>query len=494
MKKTLTAMAVLMAASIVCTHAQTGDDYRRQYDEYSRTARQKYDNFRQKCNDDYARFVEQAWQSFSSRPALKLPDEDKPVPPRPYDIRNDSIDRRTPVELPHDEVVPAPVPQPQPAPVEPVKEQPAPETVPFTFTYCGTTMSVRLSDAHRFTLTDCSESSVAKAWSRCSQPDFDNVLRDCLALRLAYGLCDWAYLQMLRCMSEAFMGTGTDEATLLAAYIYCQSGYRMRLGRSAGSRLCMLAASRHKIYGRPYFVVDGENFYPIGSGERNLEICGAAFPKEQSLSLYMTSAPLLAMNATPPRTLQSERYADMRATVSVNRNLLDFYSGYPASEISGNFMTRWAMYANTAMDNAVRDSLYPALRRAIDGLPAKEAAECLLNFVQTAIVYGYDETVWGADRAFFSEETLFYPYCDCEDRSILFSRLVRDLLGLPVVLVYYPGHLASAVCFGDDNTTGDYIRLGNRSFVICDPTYIGAGIGVTMPGMDNTAAKVILLE
>ena len=455
MKKTLTAMAVLMAASIVCTHAQTGDDYRRQYDEYSRTARQKYDNFRQKCNDDYARFVEQAWQSFSSRPALKLPDEDKPVPPRPYDIRNDSIDRRTPVELPHDEVVPAPVPQPQPAPVEPVKEQPAPETVPFTFTYCGTTMSVRLSDAHRFTL---------------------------------------AYLQMLRCMSEAFMGTGTDEATLLAAYIYCQSGYRMRLGRSAGSRLCMLAASRHKIYGRPYFVVDGENFYPIGSDERNLEICGAAFPKEQSLSLYMTSAPLLAMNATPPRTLQSERYADMRATVSVNRNLLDFYSGYPASEISGNFMTRWAMYANTAMDNAVRDSLYPALRRAIDGLPAKEAAECLLNFVQTAFVYEYDETVWGADRAFFSEETLFYPYCDCEDRSILFSRLVRDLLGLPVVLVYYPGHLASAVCFGDDNTTGDYIRLGNRSFVICDPTYIGAGIGVTMPGMDNTAAKVILLE
>ena len=143
---------------------------------------------------------------------------------------------------------------------------------------------------------------------------------------------------------------------------------------------------------------------------------------------------------------------------------------------------------------AVRGSLYPALRRAIDGLPAKEAAECLLNFVQTAFVYEYDETVWGADRAFFSEETLFYPYCDCEDRSILFSRLVRDLLGLPVVLVYYPGHLASAVCFGDDNTTGDYIRLGNRSFVICDPTYIGAGIGVTMPGMDNTAAKVILLE
>ena len=90
--------------------------------------------------------------------------------------------------------------------------------------------------------------------------------------------------------------------------------------------------------------------------------------------------------------------------------------------------------------------LYTPLREQLAGLDKKEAAERLLNFVQTAFVYEYDEKVWGHDRAFFAEETLFYPYCDCEDRSILFSRLVRDLLGLDAVLVYYPGHLATAVC------------------------------------------------
>ena len=101
--------------------------------------------------------------------------------------------------------------------------------------------------------------------------------------------------------------------------------------------------------------------------------------------------------------------------------------------------------------------------------------------------------MWGDDRAFFAEESLFYPYCDCEDRSILFTRLVRDLLGLKCILVYYPGHLASAVCF-NQHVAGDYIELGGKRFVIADATYVNAPVGATMPKMDNSTAKVIMLE
>ncbi|MBQ8531161.1 MAG: hypothetical protein IJ430_08390 [Parabacteroides sp.] len=67
------------------------------------------------------------------------------------------------------------------------------------------------------------------------------------------------------------------------------------------------------------------------------------------------------------------------------------------------------------------------------------------------------------------------------------------LLGLKVLLVYYPGHLATAVCF-TEQVTGDYVALNNRKYIICDPTYIGAPVGITMPGMDNQKAKVILLD
>lgn len=216
-------------------------------------------------------------------------------------------------------------------------------------------------------------------------------------------------------------------------------------------------------------------------------------PDEKPLSLLIMETPKLSYSKTEVRTLQSKRYPEMRVQTSVNKNLIKFYDAYPISELGSNFMTRWAMYANTPIEAEAKKTLYPTLREKIKGMSEKEAVERLLNFVQTAFVYEFDDKVWGHDRAFFAEETLYYPYCDCEDRSILFSRLVRDLLGLDVILVYYPGHLATAVCF-KSNTDGDYIMLNGKKFVVCDPTYIGAPVGLTMPDMDNKEAKVILLN
>ncbi|MCI5854973.1 MAG: hypothetical protein MR005_05500, partial [Prevotella sp.] len=58
---------------------------------------------------------------------------------------------------------------------------------------------------------------------------------------------------------------------------------------------------------------------------------------------------------------------------------------------------------------------------------------------------------------------------------------------------YYPGHLATAVGFTDE-VKGDYLMVNGRKFVVCDPTFINAPIGRTMPGMDNQQATVILLK
>lgn len=192
------------------------------------------------------------------------------------------------------------------------------------------------------------------------------------------------------------------------------------------------------------------------------------------------------------RMLQSRRYSDFAAEVRINRELLDFLGGYPSSEVEGNKMTCWAMYARTPISSAVKESLYPKLKSLLSGVPKGEAANRLLDFVQTSLEYEYDDVVWGDERIFFSEESLFYPYCDCEDRSILFSRLVRDLLGLDVALVYYPGHLATAVCF-DEDVQGDFLMIEGRRFVICDPTYINAPVGKSMPGLDNSSIEVIVL-
>ncbi len=163
------------------------------------------------------------------------------------------------------------------------------------------------------------------------------------------------------------------------------------------------------------------------------------------------------------------------------------------TDILDNEVSRWAVYANTPLDDIVKQKLYPSLRAAIAGKSELDAVNILLNFVQTAFVYEYDDKVWGGDRAFFSGETLYYPYADCEDRSILFSRLVRDLTELDVILVCYPGHLAAAVHF-KNAVSGDYINLNGAKYVIADPTYINAPVGATMPNMNNNTATVIKLQ
>lgn len=73
---------------------------------------------------------------------------------------------------------------------------------------------------------------------------------------------------------------------------------------------------------------------------------------------------------------------------------------------------------------------------------------------------------------------------------MLFSYLVRKLLGLDVVLLDYPNHIATAVCF-KGNVGGDYLMVNGRKYTVCDPTYIGASIGMTMPKFKTVAAKVL---
>ena len=117
----------------------------------------------------------------------------------------------------------------------------------------------------------------------------------------------------------------------------------------------------------------------------------------------------------------------------------------------------------------------------------------LLDFVQYAFQYATDQDQFGYERPLFGDESFYYPKNDCEDRAILFSILVRDLVGLDVALVHWPGHLGAAVAF-DEQVEGDYFLLDDQRYTVCDPTYIGAKIGMTMDVFKNTEVKLIKLK
>ena len=384
-------------------------------------------------------------------------------------------------------VVPDPEPAPEPiAPVE-VKEEEPFKTANLSF--YGTQVKIGWPDPDGFKLGGLDEKQLAAAWKTLSDSRYDVTINNALAARKDLSLCDWAYLRLIQQAAEQHYGK-TNEAVFAEVFLLTQSGYRVRMAYG-NNKLHLLIASNYDIFSMPYFTIDGHKFYAVEGHAKDLHICPAAYEKEKNLSLQIAQVQKLASKPTQKRTLTSKK--GLTASISVNNNLIDFFNKYPQACLSGDQTTRWAAYANTPIENSVKAPLYKQLKNTIGDLSEKEAVSVLLNWVQTAFVYEYDDKVWGGDRAFIAQETLYYPYCDCEDRSILFSRLVRDLVGLDVVLLYYPGHLATAVAFKDD-VKGDYLTYKNRKYVVCDPTYINAPVGRTMPGMDNNKAKVIALK
>lgn len=484
--KSFLLISLLFGLSMFTSSAQT-DDFYAQYEKFSKHAKAEYEDYRAQCNAEYVKFLERAWKEYKVLPSIPRP-KDEVVPPTimPRQDKN----KKQAKEIPIENVVSPILSLPQPKPISPIYENDKVEEKNFSFYYMGTTCEVRLPKDLNIRMSGCESCMIATIWKQLATNAMDNTIRDFLALRLKMQLCDWAYLNLIDTFAKAFCGHG-NEAVIMAAFIYSQSGYKMRLGRDC-EKLYLLYGSKHGIYEKGYIVIEGINYYPLDDKVERMEISDFSFPQEQSMSLYIENAQKFTIRPSAKRKLASEQYHDVTIDSQVNLNLIQFYNTYPSSEVNGNFMTRWKMYADTPMDESVSQMLYPDIKNKIEGLSDVQAVNQILNWVQTAFQYEYDDKVWGHDRAFFAEETLYYPYCDCEDRAILFTRLVRDLLGLKCILVYYPGHLASAVCL-KQQVNGDYISLDGDVYTICDPTYIGAPVGITMPEMDNRSAKVIKL-
>ena len=537
---------LLMLLALVCMNrasAQDDDDPRKAFEKARAEMHKDYDDFRKQALAEYSDFVRQAWKEFGAEPAVPAPKEQEILPqlapgadqetaswfgkqltklgsmfkkkgrkvpeqiqPAAQPKAQKKAEEKKPIEVAVQEVIKPEPPIKQPEPLAEVKEETFRANSYMTFEVFGTQCKVRIGENCRFKLKDVSSDAVADVIrDEFPKPQFDNMLFDCLQERKRHDFSDWAYYQMLLALTRKFYGEGTNEAVLAQAFLYSQSGYKMRLAHD-DSHLYMLAATRHFIYNKLFFSLDGDWYFMLdGKQSEKLSICQASFPKESSLSLKISAAQRLAMNPTGERTLTSRKNPDFSFTIHSNKNYIDFLGTYPSSTVNNNFMTRWSMYANCPLDESIREQLYPQMKAKLAGKSELMAVQELLWWMHgnvdlegviqdsNCFLYRYDEDVWGIDRAFFGEETLFYPYCDCEDRSILLSHLVRDVVGLDVVLVYYPGHLAMAVHFNEP-VEGDYVMCEGRKFIVVDPTYIGSRVGETMPMVADEPTTVILLD
>ncbi len=368
----------------------------------------------------------------------------------------------------------------------------------FNVTFFGTEMGVSLDDDCKFKLQSNNNYGVANAIQAIAANEkYNIVLKQCLELRDDYSLCDWAYFKALDEICSQFLGKDTNEATLLTGYLFCMSGYRVRYAFDTNGKLYNMLACEQYLVGETYITMNNDNYrryYIIGapkSGKATYYVCDYAMPKERSMSLYIADEPKLS-NAERDLKLKLHSYPDIAFDYRINKNLIDFYNTYPTPLTEGDNYSKWSYYAMAPMSRAAKETVYPVIKAAISGKSEREAVNIIMNMIET-FKYGYDDKIWGYDRAFFPDETLYYPYSDCEDHAILLTRMVRDLLNLPTALIYYPGHLASAVCFSQPEE-GDYVVANGNRYTICDATIYYAGVGVTMRGMNNNEAVVILVK
>ena len=479
---------VLLILSVGLTRLSAQTDFeaykRQQQQQFDRDKAQKkqdFEAYRDQLNAQFADVMRKAWKSFPV--SASKPQPKRPEPPRPV-VRGEG-DESVPATLPVKVVVPADKPSAHPTPVVPIPEAvpPTASTPGHAFLFYGTRCKVPLAASQRFTLSGTQEAHVADAWEVMSSESYLQLLSFCSEYRRMLGLCDWGYVRFIQEMSSSYFGSSRpNEAIVMQMYLLTQSGYKVRIART-GSHLVLLIPFEQEVYGYPYITIQGEPYYIVSNHPKGASfvVLDHAFAKEKRMSLRMDRLPALAVKSASVRSLADD--GEVKASVEFNQNLIDFLDDYPAS-------SAWDLYSLSSISKGVKEKLYPSLQSAIAGKSEVEAADVLLRFVQTALDYKTDHDQFGVERALFADETLYYPYCDCEDRAILYSILVRDLMGLDVVLLAYPNHLATAVGFRTE-VEGDCILLGGKRYVVCDPTYIGATVGEAMPQCERQSAAVL---
>ena len=100
------------------------------------------------------------------------------------------------------------------------------------------------------------------------------------------------------------------------------------------------------------------------------------------------------------------------------------------------------------MEEAFAASIERELRPLVKGKSVSDALNTLLLFMQQGFKYQTDTKLFGHEKNFFCEENFYYPANDCEDRAILFARIVRLLFGYDAALMEYDDHVEVKVYSG----------------------------------------------
>ncbi len=465
-------IALIVWGVSICCPVIAQEDLIKEYERFRQWQTHEFDDYVSRRNCEFADFLKQEWKLFQSMQAVERPGEPKP------DRAPFVPDREIP-EVPGPAVDPLPAPLPVIPEPKPVIPQHLPQTLELSF--YDTPMYICFSDRLKVAPDGITEARVAAWWERMSAGPYEDFIRALRRNGDALGLNDWGYYRLVTTVAEQLF-TKDNDRTAFVFYMMKQSGYDVRLGRGEG-RLYLLPAFATQLYGLPYFVLDGKKYYRL-EGEGALYTFGEsdAFGNGKAIDLSQ-QCPLALRGQVKLRELKLAKFPQLQIRVPYSLARVAYYNTIPQTDMP--------VYFSYPMPADAWQGLYEAFHPLAGKYSLPEFVGILLNFVQTSFAYRTDDRQFGREKYFYPEEVIAYPFCDCEDRAVFFACLVRHLTGVEVIGLHYPGHMATAVCFGELNVPGDTFTVKGKKYVVCDPTYINASIGMTMPQFRAVKPEIV---
>jgi hypothetical protein len=482
---------VSVGAGFACTSAAAADDFKSFQEQQRKGVQQQeaeFQAYREQQDGEFAEYLKTQWREFETFQGKVRIKEPKPrqapvvvpaAPPRPIAKPPVSV---TPPSVPPGaspvvvvpavpSVLPPPPAQPKPLPLSANTLELAFYGNPVSFVYDPQWKTYRLSGSAK-------PEVMSAFWTMMSGSKYGPTIQAISAAQRNLKLDDWGHVTLWRSVVQALQPERRTEQNLLLWFFLVKSGYDVRLGY-AGPDVHLFVAVKQQVYSTKYTAVGNQTYYAVldadhGRNIRSFYTYEASYP-DRLKALDIHSA---ATGFTRPVPAQRALSFDFKGeTVKLNvpydRRLVEYMGTFPQSEFE--------LYFDTDGSALVRQGLLDDLRKYTAKLSEEDAVNFLLAFVQKAFAYKTDADQFGYEKYFFVEESLYFPYNDCEDRSVIFAWLVHELRGIKAVGLLYPGHMTTAVSLKQVRADFSTIEYQGRRYVIADPTYIGAPVGMAMP-------------
>lgn len=483
MKRLIALISILMLCAI---HSAVAQNFEDAFNAFVQQNEQSFNRFADSINKAFAEAMEANIRTFTG-------EQPKVRDPKPKPVKLPEAEKKdVPKELPS---LPKPAPAENKEPIkEPAKPTPSPaespvESVTPPSELLNWTEFDLFGDNIRYVkkpfpekMKGTNPKDVSAFWILLSECDYEPLLQTCRTARADRGFNDWATYQLALEMARQTYPFQYNEQAVMEVFLLNQLGLEAKVGFGNAHLFCLLAVEQ-QLYGCSFVDIAKNRYYIF-------ELNPAYVNRDGSFSFRTYDVPFpkptqgLDMNVSQP--LKSAEFPDIiDSAINISNSMIELFSTYPQVDIT--------VYANARTSDVFCKSVEKVFKPYLRDLSDVEAVDFLLTYVQYSFKYASDNDQFGYEKPFFCEENYYYPQNDCEDRSVLFSFLVRHLMHLDVVLIDYPGHVATAVHF-NENVPGTAIMHHGKRYVICDPTYIGASIGTEMPGFAPEDRTVIPIK